>query len=87
MESDMRVFVASSELFSDFQCNISLYNIETIDDIINEFKNRLSNVLVENHLTKLNDELSNKKFHIHGYTIEEILTSEKDNIFFICDHH
>ena len=30
-------FIASSDLFSDFTADISLYNIETIDDIIKIF--------------------------------------------------
>ena len=46
MEEDhTRIFVASSELFSDFQVKISLYNVSTLDDIINQFKNELLNVL------------------------------------------
>ena len=44
-ESTTRLFIASSKLFSDFQMNISLYNISTIDDIITLFKDELSMVL------------------------------------------
>ena len=36
--SHMRTFIASSELFSDYTLEISLFNVSNIDDIISEFK-------------------------------------------------
>ena len=87
MEEDhTRIFVASSELFSDFQVSISLYDVSTLDDIINQFKNELLNVLETNHFTNLIKKAKENIFHIHSKTIEDILTSESDEIFYICDH-
>jgi len=85
-ESTTRLFIASSKLFSDFQMNISLYNISTIDDIITLFKDELSMVLKKNNLTNLIDILNETKFHIHSYTIEDILTSNPSDCFYVCDH-
>ena len=81
-----RKFIASSELFSDFEVTISLYEINSIDEIINIFIEELEKVLSENKLNILLDKLKKKKFHIHSYTIEEILTSNDEDIFYIFDH-
>ena len=84
--TDKRTFIASSETFSDFQCEISLFQVETMDDIINMFRGTLSEIFTEYNLTKLQEVLNNTKFHIHGHTIESILTSDPEDVFFICDH-
>ena len=81
-----RLFIASSDLFSNFQTRISLFNVSTIDDIITFFKNELNLVLKENNLSNLQNELAKKNFHIHSQTIEDILTSNEEDIFYICDH-
>ena len=86
MDKTERLFVASSDIFSDFEVSISLYNISTIDDIIKIFKNELIRVLQDNKLSILIQRLENINFHIHNFSIEEILTSEEGEIFYIWDH-
>lgn len=81
-----RKFIASSDLFSNFQLEISLYNVSSIEDIIKIFVSSLKEVLENNNLTMLVKILNERSFHIHSYTIEEILTSNYDSIFYICDH-
>jgi len=81
-----RKFVASSELFSDFSVDISLYNVSTIDEIIQLFTTELETVLKKNNFTLLCKKLEQCHFHIHSYTIEDILTSENEDIFYVCDH-
>ena len=76
----------SSELFSDYTVQISLFNISDIDDIINKFKISLINVFENNNLNNLKKKEEEAKFHIHDFSIEDILTSESKQIFFICDH-
>lgn len=85
-EKEKRKFVASSELFSDFTVDISLYSVETIDDIIKEFVRELRECLLNNKLNNLVKILDEKKFHIHGKTMEMILTSKITDTFYICDH-
>ena len=85
-ESTSRLFIASSELFSNFQVKISLYNISTIEDIIVLFKEELNSVLKKNNLTNLMNQLNATNFHIHSYSIEDILTSNPEDVFYICDH-
>ena len=81
-----RKFIASSDLFSNFQMDISLYEVSSIDDIIKKFVEHLKDVLKNNNLTLLIEKLKERNFHIHNYTIEEILVSNYDSIFYICDH-
>jgi hypothetical protein len=81
-----RKFIASSEIFSNFEVDISLYNITTIEDIIEIFVFSLKEVLEKNKLTMLLKMLEKKSFHIHNYSVEEILVSNYDSIFYICDH-
>lgn len=82
-----RKFIASSDIFSNFEVDISLYNITTIEDIIKIFVFSLKEVLEKNNLTMLLKILEKRSFHIHNYSIEEILVSNYDSIFYICDHH
>ena len=82
----MRTFIASSELFSDYTLEISLFNVCTINDIINEFKLSLIKLFEDNNLINLKKIIENKHFHIHDFTIEDILTSDSNHIYFICDH-
>jgi hypothetical protein len=84
--SDKRKFVASSELFSNFEYEISLYSISSIDDIFKQFKKAMMDIFIENNFSVLQKKLEETEFHIHGKTIEEILTSDPEDIFFICDH-
>ena len=81
-----RTFIASSETFSGFRVNIPLTDVGTIDDIITKFKNELHIVLKKNHFDILLEKLEITNFHIHEFTIEDILTSKQEDIFYICDH-
>jgi len=81
-----RTFIASSETFSGFRVNIPLTDVETIDDIITSFKNALHIILKNNNFDLLLEKLEITNFHIHEFTIEDILTSKQEDIFYICDH-
>ena len=86
MENQMRKFIISSETFSDYEMYISLYDISTIDDIINIMRKDLIEKLSALKLTNLVKKINNTNFHIHSYTIEDILVSKSEDIFYICDH-
>jgi hypothetical protein len=82
-----RTFIASSELFSGFKVEIQITRVDSINEIINYFVNELTTVLEENNFENLLSKLNNNKlFHIHGVSIEDILTSNPDHIFYLCDH-
>lgn len=86
IKKDERIFIASSKIFSNFQTNISLYDISTIDELINIFKYRLQKIFEDNNLSVLTEKVKKSNFHIHSYTIEQILTSNYEDFFYICDH-
>ena len=81
-----RTFVASSELFSGFKVEINIQSIDTLGDIIKIFVNELKSVLKQHNFEVLLGSVDVKKFHIHSYTLEQILVSNKDELFYICDH-
>ena len=83
---ETRTFIASSELFSDFTVEVSLYNVESLEDIIKIFVTKLRECLTKNNFNNLIEQLDKKSFHIHSKTIEMILVSNDTESFFICDH-
>ena len=86
MEKYERKFVVSCEIFSGYNSMIDITLIESIDDIITFFKKKLESVLKEHNLEALIEILKKTNFHIHSHTIEDILTSDINDIFFICNH-
>ena len=85
-KKDSRLFIASSELFSNFEVEISLYSVSSIDDIVDFFKKELLTVLQKNNFINLIKKLQESNFHIHSFTIEDILVSNPEDIFYVCDH-
>ena len=83
---DKRTFIASSELFSEYSLDISLYMVSSVEDIIKIFKESLVELFKNNKLYILEKKVKETNFHIHGQEIESILTSSPDQIFYICDH-
>ena len=81
-----RKFIASSELFSNFEVNICLYSVTNLEDIITIFTNELIDVFKNSKLVNLIKKVETAKFHIHSNSIEDILTSDDDAIFYVCDH-
>ena len=82
-----RLFVASSDLFSGFKVYIDIRYIDSLDDIVNIFLNELRIILKENNFENMLKKIVDKEFHIHSHTLEQILTSNKDDIFFVCNHY
>ncbi len=56
------------------------------EDIVKIFVNELRKVLAINNLEALLEECVEDKFHIHSHTLPTILTSNKDEIFYVCNH-
>jgi len=81
-----RTFVASSELFSGFRVSIDIRYIDTLDNIVKIFLDELKLVLKQNNFEVLLEKIVDKEFHIHSHTLEQILTSNPDEIFFVCNH-
>ena len=82
----LRKFVCSDELFSGFSTFIDLREVDTTEDICKKFKNSLQNVLQEHNFEILLVNLKKKIFHIHDIKMETILTSDTDDLFYVCFH-
>ena len=78
MDPNIRKFIASSELFSGFEVYIDLNYCNSLDDIVNTFYDDLHNFLNSHNLVVLVNKVKLCRFHIHGFTIEDILLSDKD---------
>ena len=85
-QSNSRKFIASSDLFSGYEVIIDLNDCTSLDDIVNEFYENLYTCLSYYKLNYLVDQVKLCRFHIHSYTLEDILLSDKDVLFYVCDH-
>ena len=65
-----RTFIFSSDLFSNYSVKISLYQVSSIDEIVNIAKENLLSLFNDNNLTILAKLLEKSNLHIHSYTIE-----------------
>ena len=81
-----RTFIASSELYSGFRVNIDIRYVNTLDDIVKIFLDEMKLVLKQNNFEVLLEKVLDKEFHIHSHTLEDILPSNPDHIFYVCDH-
>ena len=75
-----------SKVSTLFDEKLHIDNNDTIDDIIKIFNDELIEVFKKNKLTNLIKKVETTNFHIHSNSIEDILTSDKDAIFYVCDH-
>jgi len=85
-KTNSRKFIASSELFSGYEVYIDLNYCNTLDDIVNSFYDNLYTCLSHYNFEYLTEQVKLCKFHIHSYTFEDIILSDKENVFYVCDH-
>jgi hypothetical protein len=81
-----RIFSISDELFSYYRTEIDLDEVNNLNDIKIKVISNLRKTLRDNNLEQLEKKLLEKNFHIHGYTFENVLLSEPDQIYYVCGH-
>ena len=86
MKNYKRTFIASSKLFSGFKTTINITEIDNLNQICDIFRKTLLTTLSDNNFENLISELKKSNFHIHSATIEQILISNPNEIFYVCDH-
>ena len=86
MNKNIRKFTCSSPLFSGFNCYINLDYCNSINDIIDIFKNELLSILNLHNFEVLIEKVKQSRFHIHDNTFESILLSDKNKIIYICEN-
>ena len=84
--NNIKRFICSSELFSSYELDIDVNFHESIDSIIEHFKDDMIELFINHRLHGLVEQMNNTRFHIHSYTIEDIFISEIGTIYYICDH-
>jgi len=84
--SNYRKFCISGGLFTGFETFIDLELVTSIENIIqiviNNLRITLQSMLnLQNSLDK-----EKKNYHIHSFKFQDILGSNNDAIFYICNH-
>jgi hypothetical protein len=82
----VKTFAISSKLFSFYEKQIDLNSVESIDEIILLVVTELDDLLKKNNLEILSEELNKCKFHIHGFTFNDIKKECTSAKYYICDH-
>ena len=84
-----RLFIISCKTFGGFKINLTVNDFETLNEIVDAVLNELKKHLVSLSLESLLKELEDSRtvYHIHDYTLEDILLTESLNPFYICSHN
>lgn len=83
---NLRKVSISDEIFSYYTTLVDLDEVDNINDIIDIITKKLENLLKKNNLESLVNLLSNRNFHIHDFTFEQILLSKPEKEFWVCSH-
>ena len=83
---NLRTFCLSCDMFSSFKTQIDLDDVDNISQIIKQVIDKLNQILITNNLTLLSNKLLKIEYHVHDYTFVDILLSDNDKIFYICNH-
>ena len=83
---NFRTFIYSHNVFQGFTRKIDLDYVESIDEIIKKLHGELITYLEKEKLDVLIQSTDIKRLHIHDFTFGDILMSEPDKVYYICDH-
>jgi hypothetical protein len=89
MSLKMITFQISAKYLWGYRSTLDITNYNTIQDIINVVLKNCKDFLKNNNLLELLDILkaTEKKYHIHDYTIESIKSIiDPKEIVYICNH-
>ena len=83
---NFRTFIYSHNVFQGFTRKIDLDYVESIDQIIKQLHKELITYLEADKLEILIQRSDIKRLHVHDFTFGDILMSEPDKVYYICDH-
>ena len=84
---NLRTVAISDTDFSHFQTTVDLDDVESIEDIILTVTDRLKNMLANNIFVSLSDRVDRRTWHVHDYTIVDMLTDNNvDKVYYVCSH-
>jgi len=85
--SEEVVFGVSSDLFQGYRRVVRRDEIESIEGVIEMIRASLIGELERLRLGVLSEKLRYRRFHVHGYTILDVLASnEAEKVWYVCDH-
>ena len=80
----IRTFHFSSKIVGGYQVKVNLDEVDSIADIEQICTAKLLQILTDNN-SDLLSKIEERKFHIHGATIEEIKNPRNKRMFYLCD--
>ena len=83
---NMRAFCFSHPLFWGFKRYIDLDEVDSKEEIITQMSNYLITFLKDENLEVLLEKFKTDGLHIHNHSFENILLSQPEEVFYICDH-
>ena len=79
---NLRKFIISGSIFDKYETHINLDIIDSIEEIVKISKKRIENDI--KNYPEILKIFNNLDFHVHDYTIADILLSEHNKVFYIC---
>lgn len=86
-KTNIKQFICSSDIFQGYNILIDLNICDNIEDILIIFKKSMLKLFEDNSLEILVNKVNDINFHIHTHTFEEILISERNTIYYICENN
>ena len=74
--NNIKRFICSSELFSSYELDIDVNFHDSIESIIEYFQNDMIELFNKHRLHGLVEQMNNTRFHIHSYTMEDMVISD-----------
>jgi len=84
--TNIKKFICSSDIFQGYNILIDLNECDNIEDILIIFKKSMLKFFEDNSLEILVNKVNNIDLHIHTITFEDILISERNTTFYICEN-
>ena len=83
---NIKTFKISDRTFSGYTVDLDMEFYYSVEQICNAIKKNLIQFLKLHNLEILQNKAKEINFHIHDYSIEDILIADKEKIFWCCSH-
>ncbi len=81
-----RDFIISGSVFGEFKTSINLDLTDSNEEIVKLVINRIRND-IQNYPQLIKElDKEEEKFHIHDVNFGDILISDVDTVFYVCNH-
>lgn len=82
-----RLFILSTDTpFSRAKFYVDLDEVESLENIVQKIYDELMSIFEKHNFELLVSSLQKTNLHIHDSTFEDVLLSEPNKEFYICDH-